>query len=390
MVNIRKIDFKNKRVFLRCDFNVPLLNGKITSDIRIRNSLRTIEFILKQKPKQLILASHLGRPSAWDDSLSMSIIAKRLAKLLKKNIYLHANILAPIESDEKIILLENLRFWPGEKKGSLKFAKSLFQHADIYINDAFGTAHRKDASVYALPKLFPKTRKSWGFLIGDELKEIHLNHKKPLVVIFGAAKLGTKIPLLDHLLSRVDKLILGGGVVFTFLKAIGVEVGTSLVEDSEVSVAKKLLRKHGSKIVFPVDFVVAPKSVLNKSLSERRLKKSVVEFDKIPKNRAGFDIGPRSVKLFSFVLERSNTIIWNGPLGVFEYPPFDYSTKRISRKLADLAEKKGVHTIVCGGDTVSAVYKTKYHSKIGFLSTGGGASLQLLSGKKLPAIEVLR
>ncbi len=296
MKNIKKMNFKNKRVFIRCDFNVPLHNGKITSDLRIRQSLETIKFVLKQKPKQIVIGTHLGRPNGYDEKLSLGSVAQRLAFYLKKTVYLHANVLAPIESDNKIVLLENLRFWKDEKKGSVPFAKVLAQHADIYINDAFGVAHRKDSSVFALAKLFKQ--KTYGFLVAKELKEVSLKHPKPIVLLFGAAKLKDKIPLLKHLLPSVDKVLLGGGVTFTFLKALDIEVGKSLVDDSLVAEAKKLLKKYPKKIIFPVDFASCFPSAIKLSLAERKKKVSIVDIDKIPKSKACYDIGPKSVKLF--------------------------------------------------------------------------------------------
>ena len=384
---INKLNLSGKRVFIRCDFNIPIKNGKITDNYRILNALPTIKYVLKQKPKQIILASHLGRPKPGagkeNDVYSLAVVAKELSKLLKKTVELHTVIDAPTNPKQKIVLLENLRFFSGEKKGELKFAKQLATHADVYINDAFGTAHRKDASVYALAKLLPH---AGGLLLEKEVKNVHLNHKKPIVAIFGSAKIADKLPLFKKLLTKVDKLILGGGVVFTFMKAANMEVGQSLVEEEMTGEAKKLLKKYSSKIIFPTDFAVASKAKFRGKIKVDAKDITLVDFDAIPKSKAAFDVGSKSVKLFSAVLARSKTVIWNGPLGVFEVKPFDRATNTIIKFLAD----NKLTVIIGGGDTASAVRKTKYADKMTHISTGGGASLELLAGNKLPAIEVLK
>ena len=391
MKTVEQLKLTGKRVFIRCDFNVPLKGSKITDDLRIVNALETIKYVLRQKPKQIVLASHLGRPKpgSGEEALnkySLTPIAQRLAKLLGKTVYLHANILAPIESQEKIVLLENLRFYEEEKKGGLAFAKQLASHADVYINDAFGTAHRKDASVFALAKLLPHGA---GKLLQKESKYVHLNHKKPIVAIFGAAKIKDKLPLFKKLLGKVDKLILGGGVVFTFLKAADIEIGKSLVEDEMVSDAKALLKKHGRKIVFPVDFLAMTPSKLKTfdtlSLSEKKKLIKTVPFDAIGANLACYDVGPQSIKLFNAVLGNSKTVVWNGPLGMFEVKPFDESTKKIAKTIVD----NKMVCIVCGGDTAAAVRKTKYAANMTHISTGGGAFLEYVEGKSLPAVAAL-
>jgi len=387
MKTLKEMKLKNKKVFLRCDFNVPLSNGKITDVTRIVNVIPTIKAILKEKPKQLILASHLGRPKGYDEKLSLAVVAKKLSELLHKEIYLHPLIEAPIEVNIKIVMLENLRYFDGEKKGSIVFAKQLAQHADVYIDDAFGTVHRKDASVYALAKLLPSTA---GLLIRKELENVHLNHPKPIVAIFGAAKIKDKLPLFKKLLTKVDKVILGGGVVFTFLKAGGVEVGKSLVEDEMLIEAKRLLKKHGDKLVFPVDFKGTSPCKLKKwskfSAKEKKELLKIVPVEKIPKSISCYDVGPQSIKLFSAVLSNSKTIIWNGPLGMFEVKPYDKSTKQLAKFIIENKKR----CIVCGGDTVASTKGILESNKLVHISTGGGASLQLLSGSKLPAIEVLK
>ena len=387
MKSIKQLNVKGKRVFIRCDFNVPIKNGRITDTTRIENAIPTIKAVLKEKPKQVVLASHLGRPKGYDEKLSMAIVAKKLSELMNKEVYLHPLVEAPIEVNIKIVMLENLRFFEGEKKGSIAFARQLAQHADVYIDDAFGTAHRKDASVYALAKLLPSTA---GLLIRKELDNVHLNHPKPVVAIFGAAKIADKLPLFKKLLAKVDKLILGGGVVFTFLKAGGIEVGKSLVEEEMIETAKGLLKKYSDKIVFPVDFVGMTPARLKKwetlNATEKKESLKTVPVEKIPKSIACYDVGPQSVKLFGAVIEQSKTVIWNGPLGMFEVKPFDRATKKLAKYIAENNKR----CIVCGGDTVASTKGILISNKFVHVSTGGGASLTLLSGAKLPAVEVLK
>ncbi|MGM5480805.1 MAG: phosphoglycerate kinase [Nanobdellota archaeon] len=386
---MQQLAIRNKRVFLRVDFNLPLDSKQnITSDYRIRNELKTIEYILKRQPKQLIIATHLGRPHGKPDSkLSLKPVAKRLEHYLKRPVHLHEELTKRVPENKNIVLLENLRFDPGEKKGLLSFARKLAVNADVYINDAFGTAHRKDASVYKLPQLLPHGA---GYLIEHEIEEVHLNHKRPLIALFGAAKIADKLPLFTKLLRQVDKLMLGGGVVFTFLKAGGLEVGRSLVEEEMVETARKLMDKYGNKIVFPVDVMVTGKSNLKRfntmTVPERKKLIETVPVEKIPKQRAAFDVGPKTIKLFTNVILESKTVIWNGPLGLFEIKPFDTSTRKLAKVLAE----HDVTTIVCGGDTAAALRQTPYKQKMDHISTGGGASLELLAGNKLPALEVLK
>ncbi len=378
MKTIASLRPKNKRVFLRLDLNVPLRNGVIQDDARIKAAFPTIQLLLEKGAKQIIMASHLGRPKGVDQTLSLAPVAKRLTKLLGKKVHLHTDV--STSCSQPLVLLENLRFFEGEKKGSVAFARQLANHADVYVSDAFGTAHRKDASVYALPKLLPS---AGGLLLQKEKKYVHLRHKQPVVAIFGAAKIADKLPLLESLLKKVDKVLLGGAVVFTFLRALDGETGTSLVEEEMIPKAKQLLEKYPRKIVLPVDFAVTSHSKLKKfdsfSVSQRKEHVSFVDVLSFPKRKAGFDIGPKSVRLFSQILSSAQTIVWNGPLGMFEVKPFDAATRAVARSILDKT------VIVCGGDTVSALRSFSFTHK----STGGGASLQLLSGKKLPGLEVL-
>ena len=379
------MDFSNKKVFLRCDFNLPLKNNKVTSDLRIRQALQTIEFILSQHPKQLILASHLGRPLTSDASLSLKIILPILKKYLGKPVYFHKDVYEPLLPSKKIVLLENLRFWPQEQKSSKSFSLRLKKFADIYVNDAFGTAHRKDASVYTLPKLFPSSKKTCGFLMQKELDEIHFHQQKPLVFILGPAKIKDKLPLFEKVFRNADKVLLGGGVVFTFLKAQGFDVGKSLLEPKMVPKAKELLKKYSKKILLPKDFLAIKPNNLSKPFSQRKKLVHVVDAKKIPSSMACLDLGPKSIELFSQAILFSKTIMWNGPVGFFEISPFDKGTKALAKTI--ILSK--AHSVICGGDTASAMKKTSFKEQFSHISTGGGASLYVLSGKKLPALIAL-
>lgn len=365
---LRKItdaNLKGKKVFIRCDFNVPISRGKILDEFRIISALKTINYVLKKGAKQIILASHLGRPEGIDLKYSLKPLVGRLEKLLRKKVAFN-----DFNSSNKIILLENLRFDAGEQKGSKSFALKLSKLADVYINDAFGTSHRKDASVYVLPKLLPSYA---GFLVIQELENLNIkNMKKPIVAIFGAAKIKDKLPLLKKLLINVDKVILAGASEFTFFKSFGLDVGKSLYEEELIKEAKSLFKKYSTKMIFPVDF--------NGKIDEHRTLIGI-PFDQIPKSMYCYDVGKKSVKLFKVVLKDASTIIWNGPLGMFEKKPYDKSTNDLGKFVSGLKAK----TIICGGDTVSALKKYKFS----YVSTGGGASLKLLAGDRLPGVEVL-
>ncbi len=366
---IQSASIKNKRVFIRCDFNVPTKDGKVLDDYRIKNSIETIKYVLKKKPEQIILASHLGRPEGYEKKLSLNPIIKVLEKYLKRKVYFADSGIIP---KEKIVLLENLRFHAEEKEGSKSFANYLSAYVDIYINDAFGTAHRKDTSVYELPKLLPSYA---GLLIQKEIKNLKLKQKKPTVAIFCSLKVKDKIPFLKKLLKEVDKVIIAGATEFTFFKSQGVEVGKSFVEEESFSEVDKLLKKYSSKIIFPVDFV-----------GIARNKKISAPFDEIPKQMNCLDVGPKSVKLFKAVLKSAKSIIWNGSLGKFEEKPFDKSNNEVGKFVAKL----NVDTLICGGDTVSSLSKIKFNKKKTYFSTGGGAALKFLAGEKMPALEVLK
>lgn len=384
MKTLATLPIKNKRVFLRLDLNVPLQKGIIRDSFRITTALPTIAAIKQRGPKQIIMGSHLGRPGGEANAaFSLAVVAKRLAKELGEDVYFHKDITQPIPEGHFLVLLENLRFWSGEQNGSNAFAKQLAAHADVYVNDAFGTAHRKDASVYALAKLLPH---AGGPLMTKEIRNLHLRQKRPSFAIFGAAKIHDKLDLLETILRKTDKVLIGGAVMFTFLRALEIPTGTSLVEEDMLAQAKRLYDTYSAKIVLPVDVVVASKKTLvAKTLTERKHASSVVAIDKIPARKAGFDVGPKTIQLFCAQLQHAGSVVWNGPLGVAEVKPYDASTLQLAKYLAEHTIK----TIVCGGDTAAAIRATPYADKMNHISTGGGASLLLLGGNKLPAVEVL-
>lgn len=376
--DIKSMELKHKRVLIRCDLDVPLKNGKVMDAFRLEKAVPTIRLALKKGAKQVILAGHAGRPKAYDESVSFKPIAMKLSKLLGQKVVLHENLNEPASEKNKIILLENLRFDSGEKGLDKTFAKKLASFADVYVNNAFANSHRSHTSMTLLPKMMPC---GVGLQVKEELKNLSLEKsKKPIVAIFGAAKINDKIPLVKSLLKKVDKLLIGGGVAFTFLKASGFEVGKSLVDEESLDSALKILKEYPEKIVLPVDFVA------NNKL-DSTTKPVIVEVDNIPKLKACFDIGPKSVKLFKAVLESSKTVVWNGPLGVFEVKPYDKGTNEIAKYLGERNKMRKTSVIVGGGDTADAV--DKYSKNFTHVSTGGGASLELLSGQKLPAINAL-
>lgn len=388
-LTIEDIDIKDKRVFIRADFNVPLdENLQITDDRRIRATLPTINYAIDEGAK-VIISSHLGRPKGKPDpKFSLAPVAKRLQRLLNKEVIFAPdcigsqveNIVNKMKGGD-VVLLENLRFHPEEEQNNEEFARSLSRLADVYINDAFGAAHRSHASIVGIPKYLPSAA---GFLLKKEieyLKGAVENPVKPFVAILGGAKVSGKIGVLEHLAGKVDKVIVGGGMAYTFVKAMGYEIGDSIVEDNMLSTAIRImdkLKEAGIKFYLPVDCVIAqnlePGAVIK-----------IVPMLEIPKGWKGFDIGPASVKLFSEVIQDAKTIFWNGPMGVFEKDAFSRGTFEIAHAVADAYAL----TIVGGGDTDLAVHRAGLSDAISFISTGGGASLQLLEGKELPGIAAL-
>ncbi len=399
-LTVKDIDLKNKKVIIRCDFNVPLDEKfNITDDRRIQESLPTIKYILEQKPLKLILMSHLGRPDGKvAESLRLTPVAKRLEELLKEKVLktedcIGNSVQQAIEkSQERVILLENLRFHKEEEKNDPIFAKSLASLADIYpvrgkssngvyVNDAFGTAHRAHASTEGITKYLPAVA---GFLLEKEIKYLGQavqNPQRPLVIILGGAKVSDKILLIDNLLSRANTILIGGGMAYTFLKALGNNVGNSKLEADKVETAKQLLekaKKVNVNIELTSDFVIV------KDFNQPETKKIVKE---IPDGWMSLDIGPETRKRFKDILSKAKTVVWNGPLGVFEQDAYAEGTKEIAQHLASL---KGVTTIVGGGDSAAAVSKFKLDDKFTHISTGGGASLEFLEGKTLPGIAALK
>ena len=375
MKTIKDMNFDNKRVLVRVDYNVPLDDsGEITSDTRIRETLPTIKYILEHNCKQIILMSHLGKPEGKVvDKLKMDKVAEKLGELLEMPILKLDDCIDIKIPDAKIILLENLRFHPGEEANDEAFSKRLSVLGDVYVNDAFGTMHRAHASTVGVTKFLPGCI---GFLVEKELKYLNLDKaERPFIAILGGAKISTKFSVIKELLKKVDFLLLGGAMVFTLYKAKGLEIGKSLYEESFLTEAKLLLSNE--KIILPDDIVVA------KSRDEERDIMTVQEHN-IPIDMIGLDIGEDSVQLFKDYINRAKTVFWNGPLGYFENPVFAKATDDIAEYLAN----SGKVVIIGGGDTEEAILPWK--EKYAHVSTGGGASLEYISGKELPAITALK
>ncbi len=388
-LTIEDLPVKGKRVFIRADFNVPLDdNLVITDDSRIRSTLPTINYAIDEGAK-IILASHLGRPKGKvEPRFSLAPVVKRLQRLLNKEVLFAPDCVGPQAEnlvsrmkEGDVLLLENLRFHSEEEKNDENFARSLSRLADYYVNDAFGAAHRAHASTVGISKLLPSAA---GFLMKKEieyLKGTVENPVRPFVAILGGAKVSGKIGVLENLVNKVDKVIVGGGMAYTFIKAMGYEIGDSLVENEMMDLARNImdkLRKNNVKFYLPVDSVIA------QSL-EQGAETKIVTTQEIPKGWRSLDIGPASLKLFSEAIQDAKTIIWNGPMGVFEIDAFSRGTFAVARAVADAYAL----TIVGGGDTDYAVHRAGVSDARTFISTGGGASLQLLEGKDLPGISAL-
>ncbi len=387
---IDQIEMKGKRVFLRVDFNVPMdKDGNVTSDKRVRASIPTINYAL-EKGAKLIIASHLGRPKGKRVAeMSLKPVVKVLSGLLQKEVmFLDDCVGTAVEQtvgkmkEGDIILLENLRFYPGEDKNDVEFAKQLAALCDIYIDDAFAVSHRAAASNSAITQ-FVQTCAA-GFLLKNEVeyfKKAMVNPAKPLVAIIGGAKVSDKIGLLENLIEKVDKLIVGGGMAFTFLKAAGYEIGKSLCEENMLDLARKIVEKARQKNVqflLPVDTVIAKSAT-------PEAEAIVCGVKQIPKDMMGLDIGPATISLFSEALQGVKTIVWNGPLGMFELAPFSKGTFALANTVAN----SGALSIIGGGDTDTAIKKAGLSAKMSYISTGGGAFLEWLEGKTLPGIAAL-
>jgi phosphoglycerate kinase len=395
-LSIRDLALNNHRVLMRVDFNVPLEDGRVIDDTRIRETLPTIEYALRHGAR-LVLVSHLGRPKGKRNlAMSLKPAAERLRMLLDKELARGENVgfcpecIGP-EAEEmagkleqgQTLLLENLRFHLEEEANDSKFAKQLAGLADYYVNDAFGTAHRAHASTVGVTRFVQKA--AAGLLMEKELQylgKVVRHPERPFIAILGGAKVSDKIGVIRNLLDKVDALIIGGGMAYTFLKAQGEQVGKSLVEEDKIDLARNLLKEaksHKVKFLLPTDHVVAEKIDLNAIVQ-------TVGSGHIPANLMALDIGPKTIEVFTHEIARAATILWNGPMGVFEVAPFAKGTFKIAHAVA---ENVGATSIVGGGDSVSAVNAAGVADKITHISTGGGASLEFLEGKKLPGVEAL-
>ena len=392
LANLSSSDLSGKRVLVRVDFNVPLdEQGNITDDTRIRAALPTIQDLM-QKGARVILASHFGRPKGVDDKLRLTPVAKRLSELLSQEVVkcddcIGDEVTSKVAAMQngQVLLLENVRFHKEEEKNDPEFAKQLAANADVYVNDAFGTAHRAHASTEGVTHyLSPSVA---GYLMEKELQYLQNaieNPQRPLAAIIGGSKVSSKIGVIETLLEKCDKLLLGGGMIFTFYKARGISVGKSLVEDDKLELAKSLdakAKERGVALLLPTDVVVADKFAADANAQ-------TVSVDNIPDDGMGLDIGPDSVKMFQDALADCKSVIWYGPMGVFEFDQFAKGTEAIARTLAKLTGQ-GATTIIGGGDSVAAVEKVGLAEQMSHISTGGGASLELLEGKELPGIAAL-
>jgi phosphoglycerate kinase len=390
MKYVNQVNVKGKKVFLRVDFNVPVDEyGNITDDTRIRAHLPTINYLLDEHAK-VIIGSHMGRPKGKkSDALSLQVCAPRLSRLLQKEVQFTGDCIGPEAQqavanlkDGDVLLLENLRFYIGEEKNDPEFAKELAKLCDVYVDDAFAVSHRKAASNYAITE-FVKVC-AGGFLLRNELEyfaKAMLNPVRPLVAIIGGAKVSDKIGVLESLVEKVDKLIVGGGMAFTFLRALGYETGKSLCEENMLDLARDIMEKakaKGVKFYLPVDCVVSEKAAADAEVK-------IVAIQEIPKDWMGLDIGPATTSLFSEALQNAKTIVWNGPMGMFELDPFSRGTFAMVTYVAN----SHALTILGGGDTDVAVHRAGESLKISYISTGGGAFLELLEGKTMPAVEAL-
>jgi 3-phosphoglycerate kinase len=385
---IRDIDVNGKRVLVRCDFNVPQdkKDLHITDDRRIRESLPTLNYLLEHGAS-LVLMSHLGRPKAKEEKYSLKPVAARLQELLGRPVIMaedvigdavaaQANALKPGE----VLLLENVRFYPEEEKNDPAFARELARMGEIYVNDAFGSAHRAHASTRGVADYLPAVA---GFLMEKELNYLGgalENPKRPFVAILGGAKIGDKIGVIENLLPKVDRILIGGGMANTFAKANGYPVADSLVEEDKLDVAREIMGKGAGKLVFPVDWVIGDKFAADAEAK-------VVDVQNVPDGWRILDIGPETVKRFETELQGAKTVVWNGPMGVFEFPKFANGTLAMAHTLATL---KDCITVIGGGDSASAVEVAGVANKMSHVSTGGGASLEFMEGRVLPGVEALQ
>ncbi|MCP2036141.1 phosphoglycerate kinase [Planomicrobium sp. HSC-17F08] len=387
-MTMKDVDLNGKRVFCRVDFNVPMSEGKVTDDTRIRAAVPTIEYLVENGAK-VILASHLGRPKGTvNEDMRLAAAGAKLSELLHKEVKsLDESIGPKVEqeiasmNDGDIVLLENVRFHPGEEKNDEELAKAFAALADVFVNDAFGAAHRAHASTAGIAKHLPSVS---GLLLEKELDVLGKalsDPERPFTAIIGGAKVKDKIGVIDHLLDKVDNLLIGGGLSYTFTKAQGHEIGTSLLEEDKIELAQSFIKKaeeKGVKLYLPVDVVVT-KEFSNDTETK------VVPIDGIPSDWMGLDIGPKTVELYSDVIMNSKLIIWNGPMGVFEMSSFENGTKSVAQAMA----KTEAYTVIGGGDSAAAVEQFGVADQMDHISTGGGASLEFMEGKELPGVTAL-
>ena len=395
MISINNYNFNNKKVIIRVDFNVPLnSNYEITDDTRIRGALKSINKVL-DTGGSVILMSHLGRPkNGYEEKFSLKHIVKHLSSLINRKVYFaddcigkSAIELAGKLKNGEVLLLENLRFYKEETKGDISFAKKLASLADVYVNDAFGTAHRAHASTTIIAQFFPND-KMFGYLINNELAsmdKVLTTAERPFTAILGGAKVSSKIDVIVKLLDKVDNLIIGGGMTYTFIAATGGKIGNSLVENDKKDEALKIIRtakEKGVNLVLPIDNIIADKFDNNANIR-------ITNVDAIPDSWMGVDIGKETINSFIKIINNSKTVLWNGPMGVFEMKNFAEGTIAIAKALVDATEK-GAFTLVGGGDSVAAINKFNLADKISYVSTGGGAMLEYLEGKELPGIKAIK
>jgi phosphoglycerate kinase len=392
-LTIQDLDLRGKRVFIRVDFNVPLKDGVVTDDTRIRETLPTLRLAMG-KGGRLVLASHLGRPKGGPDAkYSLKPAAKKLEELLGKPVAFAADCVGPDAEaksralkDGDVLVLENVRFHPEEEKNDEAFSKQLAALCDgVYVCDAFGSAHRAHASVVGITRFVKQS--AAGLLMEKELAYIGKaisNPTRPFVAIIGGAKVSDKIEVVENLMKIADAMLIGGGMAYTFLKAQGVCIGKSLVEEDKLDLARKILadvKQKNFKLLLPLDNVVTPEFKADAPTK-------IVEVTAIPADQMGLDIGPKTIAAYSAEIAKSKTIVWNGPMGVFEMPAFAKGTLAVAKAVAD-ATTAGATSIVGGGDSVAAIHQSGLAGKISHISTGGGASLEFLGGRKLPGVEAL-
>jgi len=383
---IEDIDVKGKRVLVRVDFNVPIKDGEVGDDTRIRAALPTINYLLDHGAA-VILASHLGRPKDGpEEKYSLRPVARHLSRLLNRPVAFAEDCIGPIAEKAvaelapgKVLLLENTRFHPGEEKNDAGMAKSLASLADIYVNDAFGSAHRAHASTAGVAQYLPAVA---GFLLEKEIKYLGQaveDPKRPFVAILGGAKISDKIGVIRNLLKKADSILIGGGMANTFLKAQGIPVGDSLVEDEALGTARELLEEARGKLHLPADFVLA-------DAFDAEAQSKSMDIGPVPEGWRILDIGPKTVKAYTEIISKAGTIVWNGPMGVFEFPRFAHGTFGIAQAVAD----SGAVSIIGGGESVAAINQSGLAGRITHISTGGGASLEMLEGLTLPGVAALQ